>query len=53
MSMTVKILLLIAAYVRKTNHAEESEAQLMAGVIGDLKKVNAALKTIDRTEIGD
>ncbi len=51
--MNDKILLLIAAYVRKTNHPEETEAELMQNVIADLKKVSAALRVVDRAGIDE
>ncbi len=44
--MNDAILLLIAGYIRKTNHPEETDAQISAAVIADLRKVNDQLLTV-------
>lgn len=41
--MNDAILLLIAGYIRKTNHPEETDEQIAAAVIADLRKVNENL----------
>lgn len=51
--MTNKILLLIAAYIRRTNHTLETEVELIDNVIADLAKVNEALKIVDRKPIDE
>lgn len=47
----VNILLLIAAYVRKTNHPEETDEQLAQGVILDLQKIRVYLENTDLSPI--
>ncbi len=49
--MSDEILLLIAGYIRKTNHPEETDAQIAAAVIVDLRKVHDNLKIVDWSQI--
>lgn len=46
---TNMILLLLAAYVRKTNHPAETDIEIQAGVMADLAKIKAAM---DGTDLG-
>lgn len=49
--MLIKVLLLIAAYLYRANHPAETQVQVMAGVIADLKMVKVALNKTDKKDI--
>ncbi len=49
--MSDEILLLIAGYIRKTNHPTETDAEISAGVIADLRKINDQLQVVDWSQI--
>lgn len=45
------ILLLIAGYIRKTNHPEETDEQIAAAVTADLRKVNDQVQAVNWKDI--
>lgn len=51
MLVNEEILLVCAAYLRKSNHPTETDMQIMMGVVQDLAKVRAALKVLNMSEL--